>query len=399
MKIIILHRNSFDVVGGVESTIYYMSDTLKKMGHTPVVVAKEREGSNDNNDFPKVVRYKKSPFANRYTTVIDPFLEYINAKQLKKIFEDEQPDYIITRDNILSCAISKFFDSKKIIYIPLGVIKYYNAGIRKFNSFKTFIIEIIRFLKLKQESCYQIRAFKKLKKIVVFSNNMKKQVLSATGDASTVNIIHPGVNEKFSPSEKTFEIHNEFNIPKDKKIFLFVGRVVQEKNVRMLLEAYALSDNKNTVLLIVGDGDDRKYLEDRTKELHIDDKVVFTGTRRDTERFYKEADFFVLPSYYESFGNVILEALASGTPVIGFKTEEGKTLTAVDELIENGKSGFICDNFSIEALKIAIDKSVDILDTDEYKNMRNFCAQTARTNFTWKRFLERVLDILQEDNA
>ena len=399
MKIIILHRNSFDVVGGVESTIYYIAESLKKLGHTPVVVAKEREGSNDNNSFCKIVRYKKSPFVNRYTTVIDPFLEYINAKQLKKIFKEEQPDYIITRDNILSCAISKFVDSRKIVYVPLGVIKFYNAGIRKFNSLKTLVIEIIRFLKLKQESYYQIKAFKKLKKIVVFSNNMKNQISSAIGNASAVDIVHPGVNEKFSPIENASQIHKEFNIPEDKKIFLFVGRVVQEKNVRMLLEAFSLSDNGNAVLLIVGDGDDRKYLEDRAKALNIDDKVIFTGIRRDTERFYREADFFVLPSYYESFGNVILEALASGTPVIGFKTEEGKTLTAVDELIENGKSGFVCDNFSQEALKAAINKAMVMSQTDEYKNMRKFCAQTARTNFTWNGFVERVLDILQEDNA
>ncbi len=396
MKIIIIHRNSFDVVGGAESTIYYMADTLKKMGHTPVIVAKEGKKDKDDNAFCKIIRYKKSRFINRYTSIVDPLVEYINAKQLKKIFEDENPDYIITRDNILACAIRKYFDPEKIVYIPLVVIKYYNAGIRKFNSFKTFIIEIIRFLKLKQESYYQIRAFKKLKKIVVFSNNMKKQILSATGDVSAVNIIHPGVNEKFSPIENASQIHKEFNIHEDKKIFLFVGRVVQEKNVRMLLEAFSLSDNENSVLLIVGDGDDRKYLEDRAKVLNIDDKVIFTGTRRDTERFYREADFFMLPSYYESFGNVILESLASGTPVIGFKTEEGKTLTAIDELIENGKSGIICDNFSTEALKNAINKAINIADTDEHKNMKNFCADTARKKFTWKNFIKQVLVILQK---
>lgn len=397
MKILILHRNSFDVIGGVESTIYYMVDTLKKMDHTPVVLAKHREGASDNGVC-KVLRYTPSKIRCKLFLPIMPTIEYWNAgRKIRKIIAEERPDYIITRDNILSLAISRFFDNGRIAYIPLGVIKYYNTGIRKFHSIKTFLVECLRYVQMWQESYFQIKAFKKLPKIVVFSKNMRSQVGKAIGEYKELPIVPPGVSSGFYPDAGADVIRNEFHINKDKKILLFVGRVVQEKNVRMLIESYSRSNNTDTVLMIVGGGDDLEYVKKMATNLGVSDKVIFAGFRKDAERFYREADLFVLPSYYESFGNVILESLASGVPVMGFRTEEGKTLTAIDELIEEGKSGFICKSYSTEALTDAINYAVSLMDTPEYENMKAYCSNVAKTRFTWNNFMEQVLDVLKKE--
>ena len=396
MKILIVHRNSFDVIGGVESTLYYMAETLRKMGHTPVIVAQQGKESNDQNAICKVVRYSPSRLYKKYFCLFLPFIACRNAKKkLKNILEQEKPDYIIVRDNILSYVLSQIFDRSKIVYIPLGVIRYYSTGLRKFSSVKSFIIECIRFVQMKQESRYQIKAFKNLTKIVVFSENMKSQIKDAIGYNHHTHVIYPGVSSKFSPYTEADDIRREFHIAKDDKIFLFVGRVVQEKNVRMLIDAYANSDYKNTVLLIVGGGDDLSFIQNKVNELGLEHVVLFSGFRRDTEKFYREAAFFILPSYYESFGNVILESYASGTPVIGFKTEKGKTLTAIGELVEEGKSGIICENFSTEALTNAINRAVLVANSDTYSNMREYCADLADKKFTWNRFMEQVIMVLR----
>lgn len=397
MKIIILHRNSFDAIGGVESTIYYMAEVLKKMGHTPVVVAKHNGKSNDDDGFCKVLRFTPSRLSLKLLCPFIPTIEYFNAKKkLKTIIEEEQPDYIITRDNILSYVVSQFFDNERIVYIPLGIIKYYNAGIRKFSGLKGFIIECIRYIQMKQESFFQLKAIKNISKVIVFSENLKNQIFKALGQRDGIKIVHPGVSPKFHPDEKACAIRDEFNISPDKNILLFVGRVVQEKNVRMLIDAYAASNNSNTVLVVVGGGDDLNFVKNKAQTLNIADKVVFAGFRRDTEAFYREADLFVLPSYYEAFGNVIPEAMASGTPTVGFKTQEGCVLTAIAELIEDGKNGFICETYSTEALTDAINRAVALMNTDQYDSIKAYCAQLATEKFTWNNFMQQTLNLLEQ---
>ena len=397
MKILIIHRNSFDVIGGAESTLYYMASALKNSGHTPVIVAKQRDSSYDDNDFCKIVRYTSFKMKSKFSCLFLPYFEYKNAIiKLPEIIKKENPDYIITRDNILACVISQVFDKNKVVYIPLVIIKYYNKGIRKFNSVKTFIIEVLRYIQMKQESHYQIKAFKNLKKVIVFSNNVKKQALSAAGSTLDITVVHPGVSEKFFAAGTYTDIRNKFNIPADKKILLFVGRVVQEKNIKMLLQAFSCAHNSNVVLFIVGDGDELIHLKKQANSLGIADKVIFTGMRRDTEKFYGAADFFVLPSYYEAFGNVVLESFASGVPVIGFKTEPGKTLTAIDELVEEGKSGFICKDYSVNSLTESINNALDISGTTDHEKMKIYCADSARQKYTWNNFISNTLKILKK---
>ena len=120
MKVIILHRNSFDVIGGVESTIYYMAKELNNLGFEAIVVAKKRSDSvqQDNNNFCKVIRYKPSRYLKKATVLFHPYLEYKNAfKDLKNIILHEKPDFIISRDNLLSYAISHYYNSNKIVYL------------------------------------------------------------------------------------------------------------------------------------------------------------------------------------------------------------------------------------------------------------------------------------------
>ena len=94
MKVIILHRNSFDVIGGVESTIYYMAKELNNLGFEAIVVAKKRTDSvqQDNNNFCKVIRYKPSRYLKKATVLFHPYLEYKNAfKDLKNIIVQIEP--------------------------------------------------------------------------------------------------------------------------------------------------------------------------------------------------------------------------------------------------------------------------------------------------------------------
>jgi len=102
-------------------------------------------------------------------------------------------------------------------------------------------------------------------------------------------------------------------------VILFVGRLIYKKGVDILLEAFArVVQSVPSQLLIAGDGPERAKLQERATRLGIADRVHFVGFQqpKDLPKFYCAADFFVLPSRTEPWGVVVMEALASGVPVV-----------------------------------------------------------------------------------
>ena len=111
------------------------------------------------------------------------------------------------------------------------------------------------------------------------------------------------------------ELVQEFNIDAEKPIILFVGNIIKRKNVDLLLEAKKqMGTDAN--LVIVGDGPLLEQLKGKVEKEHLDN-VYFTGSRNDVEDIIPSCDLLVLPSLSESFGLVLIEALACGKPVIG----------------------------------------------------------------------------------
>ena len=122
----------------------------------------------------------------------------------------------------------------------------------------------------------------------------------------------------------------------DKKVLLFVGRISWEKNLRLLVEAYRGMNHRQCHLVIVGEG---PALDELRQEL-ADVPVTFTGylTGEALATAYATADIFAFPSRTETFGQVVLEAMASGLPVAGLLAE------GVCDLVENKKTGFLLND-------------------------------------------------------
>ncbi|WP_372948563.1 glycosyltransferase [Mariniphaga sp.] len=104
----------------------------------------------------------------------------------------------------------------------------------------------------------------------------------------------------------------------EKKIVLFVGRLVKVKNISFLLNAFSKIDAKETVLVIVGSGPLEEQLKQNAKSKNIEAKVLFTGRleRNELHAWFALAHLFVLPSTYEPFGAVINEALLAGCKIL-----------------------------------------------------------------------------------
>jgi glycosyltransferase involved in cell wall biosynthesis len=136
----------------------------------------------------------------------------------------------------------------------------------------------------------------------------------------------------FNPSNRKEAVRERLGIA-GKTAFLYVGRIAVEKDLDVLCHSYSSIRRKygdSTALVITGDG---PYLE-RCRQM-FPDGTVFTGLKRGKElaEIYASCDVFVCPSSTETFGNVVLEAMASGLPVIG------SAAGGVGELISNGING------------------------------------------------------------
>lgn len=106
--------------------------------------------------------------------------------------------------------------------------------------------------------------------------------------------------------------------PQFKKFILLVGRLEPEKNVALAIEGFAEVSKRNTdtALVIVGDGGERKNLERLAKKLAVSEKVIFAGWQKNTESYYRSATLYLSTSDYEGYGMSLVEAAASGLPIV-----------------------------------------------------------------------------------
>ncbi|MDG4868266.1 glycosyltransferase family 1 protein [Guyparkeria sp. 1SP6A2] len=137
----------------------------------------------------------------------------------------------------------------------------------------------------------------------------------------------------FHPGRRDERLRHAWGVQADEPVLLHVGRLAAEKNLDLLVAAMerARRINPATRLVVVGDGPERRHLEAVLPE------AVFAGVRRgeDLAAHYASADGFVFPSQTETFGNVVLEAMASGLPCLAFDYAAGRLL------IEPGLNGLL----------------------------------------------------------
>jgi len=151
-----------------------------------------------------------------------------------------------------------------------------------------------------------------------------KDELVSFGVKKPITVIQSGVDlDKFA--KQNIESLSKITGIKKRKILLYVGRLSKEKSVDFLLKAFQLIKIKNprSHLVLVGDGPDKGKLKKLSQRLHIEKNVHFTGlvNHEEINKVYKHASVFVFASQTETQGIVILEALASGLPIVAVADE------------------------------------------------------------------------------
>ena len=228
-------------------------------------------------------------------------------------------------------------------------------------------------------------AAKKAKTIITVSENTKKDILKYFKvDENKIKVIYSGVKEnlKQKPKEQLKYLYEKFNIPKDKKILMYVGNLKPHKNLEKLLQAFSKMQSRDeTTLLLVGKAfENYNILEQKEEELKIKDKVIHTGIIEERELcdLYNLADLFVFPSLYEGFGFPVIEAMACGTKVVSSNTSS---------LPEVG--GDVIPYFNpedVDEMAEVIEKELKRDETEEEKQRRIEWAK----KFEWKKTIEET---------
>lgn len=166
-----------------------------------------------------------------------------------------------------------------------------------------------------------------------------KEELLSYGVKKPIYVLPSGIDTAKFKNAKRGYLRKQLKLSKKQKVLLYVGRLGKEKSVEFLVRAFQIihAEDPETVLVLVGDGGEKKRLLQLVTKLNLDGAVVFYGSvqHADIPRFYKDADIFVFASQTETQGMVIHEAFASGIPVVAVKD------SAFSGVVVDHKNGFL----------------------------------------------------------
>ena len=181
--------------------------------------------------------------------------------------------------------------------------------------------------------------------LIVLNNELSIDAINMGIHKEKTHVIPNGIDfEQFNPDVEDNGLKKELFIKNDEKVLLFVGRLSLVKRIDILIDVTEkLSrDGFKIKTIIVGDGEYKDYYKQLVKSL---DNIIFINSvpNSDVPKFFGIADIFVLPSLSEGLPNVLLEASASGIPIVATKTG------GIPDIVIHGKTGFLAESGNVQS--------------------------------------------------
>lgn len=221
------------------------------------------------------------------------------------------------------------------------------------------------------------------KRIIAVSDLVKDQIHSYYDIApEKIAVIPNGVDEQWFVAPTMREsCRKKLGIQQGDFILLFAGNEFDRKGLEIVIRSLQ-NVGKPARLIVVG-GDNQKRYVDLASRLHVAERVTFVGVVPDPLEYFAAADVFAMPSLYEPFGMVIIEAMAAGIPVI-----TSKACGAVEGMQHGVHGLYLNDPLSSEELIVSIRQLMD--DRALARRMGETGSRKAR-DFVWSRIAERTL--------
>jgi len=236
---------------------------------------------------------------------------------------------------------------------------------------------------------FEKRAFTSPQTLGISANSHRTQadlIKFYGANSEKIQVIYNGIDaSRFTPTNSRFrrEIRQRYQIPETSVVVLFVGEY-RRKGLATVIRALGELQDPRIHLLAVGKGNLEQY-QTLAKQAGISQQVTFAGPARDIEQVFGAADMFVFPTYYEPFGMVITEAMASSLPVITSRS------AGASEMISEGESGLLLDN---PGDPHELSQKIKILLTDEANRKQiGKSARAAASIYNWSHVAEDTLQL------
>ncbi|MFQ5646230.1 MAG: glycosyltransferase family 4 protein, partial [bacterium] len=203
-----------------------------------------------------------------------------------------------------------------------------------------------------------------------------------------IAVIYHGVNlEEFHPSKKLRkDIRKNLKIADQDTLLLFAGKEFRRKGLQYVFEALKILDNDRVKLLIVGQGETAAFKK-IAENMGIDNNIIFAGHSDSISKYYAASDIFVFPSTFDAFGMVVLEAMATGLPVIVSKA------AGASELIEDGQDGILLECYRDSQ---AIADKIKLLENIDLRRDMGARARKKAERYSWEVTAGKTMEIFKE---
>lgn len=195
-----------------------------------------------------------------------------------------------------------------------------------------------------------------------------------------LSVIYNGIDNKYfftTSLDSKKSLRQKLNIPLSDIVVVSVGRLIEQKGFNFLLDAFNIINDKNIKkikLYILGEGQDESFLKNKASVLPKD-MIIFTGNVNNVEEYLRASDIFVMASLWEGFSLSLIEAAASGLPIIA--TEVG----VAPEFIINGTNGYLVSTRNSQMIVEKIEFILQMSD-DKKNDMGASAQQIAKEKFT-----------------
>lgn len=365
-----------EVYGGAEQQTLKQAKALQKRGHNvTILTAKTQEGTLLEEDMSgvRVIRhntYKQPDLLGRwiffsFVWIFKTFLFAMKNKGQFDIVHCHQGKFGI----FIGALISKIWSVPQLVKIGNSQEDLDIIALQK----KKFVGPLFLNFALKNKP-----TFMSISKVIA-------QNLADFGIArKQVKVITNGVNT----------IESDFIQPDSKNIkFFWHGRFEAIKNLHLMIEGFslALKENQNISLNLIGDGSLEQSLKIRSEELGIAHKVKFIKPPKDIHKTINEMDIFINTSNSEGMSNSMLEAMALGKAIIS------TPVSGTDEIIDNGKNGFIMKNHTDTEVVKAIQDVLKLTQTKNgFKAVFRYNKEKTESQFSIDSIAKKIEDLYKK---
>ncbi|KKB37658.1 N-acetyl-alpha-D-glucosaminyl L-malate synthase BshA [Bacillus thermotolerans] len=223
--------------------------------------------------------------------------------------------------------------------------------------------------------------------VTAVSDALISQTMDVIRPEKKIETIYNFIDERvYRLSDPRDRLREELGIAPGEKLIMHVSNFRGVKRVPDVIRVFQkIREQMPSKLLLVGDGPEMTVVCALVKKLKLEADVLFLGKQNNLEELYSISDLFLLLSEKESFGLVLLEAMACGVPCIGTNTG------GIPEVIENGVNGFISEIGDIESM--AEQATSLLLDPPFYEEISKQAIETVRTRFHSERIVRQYEEL------